>query len=62
MSRRDAYLAPPMSAAPSPATATILVTCPDRRGIVAALSQVLHGHGANILDSDQHTEIGRAHV
>ncbi len=39
-----------------PSTATILVTCPDRRGIVAALAQLLHGHGANILDSDQHTD------
>jgi len=37
-------------------TATLLVTCPDRRGIVAALAQLLHGHGANILDSDQHTD------
>jgi formyltetrahydrofolate deformylase len=40
----------------SPETATLLVACPDRRGIVAALAQVLHGHGANILDSDQHTD------
>jgi formyltetrahydrofolate deformylase len=32
------------------------VSCPDRRGIVAALAQVLFGHGANILDSDQHTD------
>ncbi len=46
-----------MAAPPSPETATILVTCPDRRGIVAALAQVLHGHGANILDSDQHTDL-----
>ena len=37
-------------------TATLLVTCPDARGIVAALAQVLHGHGANILDADQHTD------
>lgn len=36
--------------------ATLLVSCPDRRGIVAALAQVLAGHGANILDSDQHTD------
>ena len=36
--------------------ATLLVACPDRRGIVAALAQVLYGHGANILDSDQHTD------
>ena len=37
-------------------TATLLVTCPDRKGLVAALAQVLYGHGANILDSDQHTD------
>jgi len=36
--------------------ATLLVTCPDRKGIVASLAQVLYGHGANILDSDQHTD------
>ena len=36
--------------------ATLLVSCPDRRGIVASLAQVLYGHGANILDSDQHTD------
>jgi formyltetrahydrofolate deformylase len=35
---------------------TLLVSCPDRRGIVAALAQVLYGHGANILDADQHTD------
>src|SRR5215831_13506483 len=35
---------------------TILVACPDRKGIVASLAQVLYGHGANILDSDQHTD------
>jgi len=44
-----------MDAPPSP-LATLLVSCPDRRGIVAALAQVLYGHGANILDSDQHTD------
>src|SRR5262245_17387422 len=36
--------------------ATLLVSCPDRKGIVASLAQVLYGHGANILDSDQHTD------
>lgn len=35
---------------------TLLVACPDRKGIVASLAQVLYGHGANILDSDQHTD------
>ena len=39
-----------------PQEAVLLVSCPDRRGIVAALAQVLHGHGANILDADQHTD------
>ena len=35
---------------------TSLVSCPDRRGIVASLAQLLYGHGANILDADQHTD------
>ncbi len=44
-------------AGPDPkSTATLLVCCPDQRGIVAALAQVLYGHGANILDADQHTD------
>jgi len=37
-------------------TGTLLVSCPDRPGLVAALAQVLHGHGANLLDSEQHTD------
>lgn len=41
---------------PAQQLATLLITCPDRRGIVAASAQVLAGHGANILDSDQHTD------
>ena len=41
---------------PSP-TRTLLVSCPDQSGIVAALAQVLYGHGANILDADQHTDV-----
>jgi formyltetrahydrofolate deformylase len=42
--------------APPPDTATLLVSCPDRRGIVAALAQLLHWHGANTVDSDRHTD------
>jgi formyltetrahydrofolate deformylase len=34
--------------------ATLLVSCADRHGLVAALAQVLTGHGANILAADQH--------
>jgi formyltetrahydrofolate deformylase len=37
-------------------TAILLVSCPDRPGLVAALAQLLYGHGANILDADQHTD------
>jgi len=44
-----------MSTTPSN-IATLLVSCQDRRGIVAALAQVLYGHGANILAADQHTD------
>jgi formyltetrahydrofolate deformylase len=53
MSNSTADDTPTMS---SGTLATLLVTCPDRRGIVATLSQVLFGHGANILDSDQHSD------
>ena len=35
---------------------TLLISCADRRGLVAALAQVLAGHGANIIDSDQHAD------
>ena len=45
-----------MAAPPESPTATLLVSCPDQKGIVAALAQLLYGHGANILDADQHTD------
>ncbi|WP_019536776.1 formyltetrahydrofolate deformylase [Paenibacillus ginsengihumi] len=35
--------------------ARMLVSCPDRPGIVAAVSRFLHEHGANIIQSDQYT-------
>ncbi len=37
-------------------TATLLVTCPDRPGLVAALAALLSEHGINILDASQHTD------
>jgi formyltetrahydrofolate deformylase len=48
----------PYVRAMSPRTdlATLLVSCRDRKGLVAALAQVLYGHGANIVDADQHTD------
>ena len=36
-------------------TARLLISCPDRRGIVAAVSRFLYEHGANVLDADQHS-------
>ncbi len=35
--------------------ARMLISCPDRPGIVAAVSQFLYEHGANIIQSDQYT-------
>jgi formyltetrahydrofolate deformylase len=37
-------------------TATLLVNCRDRTGLVAALSSFVFERGGNILDADQHTE------
>jgi formyltetrahydrofolate deformylase len=39
-----------------PVTATLLVNCRDRTGLVAALSTFVFDHGGNILDADQHSE------
>lgn len=36
-------------------TITLLISCPDRPGIVAAVSQFIFEHGGNILESDQHS-------
>jgi formyltetrahydrofolate deformylase len=36
-------------------TARLLISCPDRPGIVAAVSSFLFEHGANIVSSDQHS-------
>jgi len=38
--------------------AILLIKCPDRPGIVAAISTFLFGHGANIVDLDQHSTGG----
>jgi formyltetrahydrofolate deformylase len=34
----------------------LLLDCPDRRGIVAAIADLLYAHGANILHADQHQD------
>jgi formyltetrahydrofolate deformylase len=39
----------------SETTATLLTRCPDRPGIVAAVSSFLYNHGANVTALDQHS-------
>ena len=41
-------------------TATLLLSCPDQKGLVATISQFLYKNGANIVHADQHqdTETG----
>jgi len=36
--------------------ARLLISCADRPGVVAAVTQLLFEQGANVVDSDQHTE------
>jgi formyltetrahydrofolate deformylase len=51
---RSSFL--PRHVPPGRRTAVLLLTCPDRRGIVAAVADFLAGHGANIVEVDQHTD------
>ena len=46
----------PRHVPPGRRTAVLLLTCPDRRGIVAAVAEFLARHGANIVEVDQHTD------
>ena len=46
-----------MSSPTPPVTATLLVSCGDRTGLVAALSEFVFQYGGNILDADQHAEV-----
>jgi formyltetrahydrofolate deformylase len=43
------------SDAAEPTPIRLLISCPDRHGIVAAVSQFLFEEGANILEADQHS-------
>jgi len=40
-----------------PVTATLLVSCRDRTGLVAALSQFVFDNDGNIIDADQHADL-----
>jgi hypothetical protein len=42
---------------PPKATATLLVKCPDTKGVVASLAQLLYGFGCNITASDQFSDL-----
>lgn len=37
-------------------TATLLINCPDSKGLVAAIADFLYQHNANILHADQHQD------
>lgn len=37
-------------------TATLLIDCPDRKGLVAGIANFLYSHNANILHADQHQD------
>jgi formyltetrahydrofolate deformylase len=37
-------------------TATLLVSCPDRPGLVAKLANFIYANGGNIIHADQHTD------
>ena len=46
----------PAPVRPSAERARLLISCADRPGVVAAVTRLLFEHGANVVDSDQHTE------
>ena len=46
-----------MSGVASPSEAVLVLSCPDRRGIVAAVSSLLFEHGANIEESQQFDDV-----
>jgi formyltetrahydrofolate deformylase len=37
-------------------TATLLISCPDQRGLVAKFANFIYANGGNIIDADQHTD------
>ena len=37
-------------------TAILLISCPDRKGLVAGIADFLYRHNANILHADQHQD------
>lgn len=37
-------------------TATLLIACPDRRGLVATFANFIYQHNGNIIHANQHTD------
>ncbi len=37
-------------------TATLLVSCPDQKGLVAKIADFIYSYGGNIIHADQHTD------
>ena len=37
-------------------TATLLISCPDQRGLVAKLANFIYANGGNIVHADQHRD------
>ena len=40
---------------PSP-TATLMISCPDQRGLVAKIANFIYANGGNIIHADQHRD------
>jgi len=38
----------------------LLISCPDRKGLVATVSDFIYRHGGNILHTDEHTDADSA--
>jgi formyltetrahydrofolate deformylase len=38
-------------------TAILLISCPDRPGLVAKIANFIHANGGNIIHADQHTDV-----
>jgi len=43
-----------------PANAILLLSCPDQRGVVAAVAEFVARHGGNIVHAEQHTDVESA--
>ena len=41
-------------------SAVLLISCPDRKGLVATVSDFIYRHGGNILHTDEHTDADSA--